>query len=143
MNEKWSYIFTSFVLKLINFSLRSSWLESVFQLNLICMWFQCQVVKVFQLLKMLLDLVLFCCFLYIFLIKECFVLFKFVFHHKLGLYCFCCTLSRSCRNHSKFRRFKLNCFFVPFVLIVEMHHSILFFWKFALLLCFDSFSIYF
>ena len=87
----------------------------------------CQVVRVFWLLKKLLDLVLFCCFLCIFPIKECFVLPKFVFCYKFGLYCFCCALSRSCRYHSKFRRFKPICFLVLFVLVVEMHHSILFF----------------
>ena len=79
----------------------------------------------FQLSKMLLDLVLFCCFLCVFLIRECFVLSKFVFHHEFGLYCFCCALSRSCRYHSKFRRFKPICFLILFVLVVEMHHSIL------------------
>ena len=52
---------------------------------------------------------------------------KFVFHHEFGLYCFCCALSRSCRYHSKFRRFKPICFLVLFVLVVEMHHFILFF----------------
>ena len=76
---------------------------------------------------MLLDLVLFCCFLCVFPIREHFVLPKFVFHHEFGLYCFCCALSRSCRYHSKFRRFKPICFFVLFVLVVEMHHSVLFF----------------
>ena len=76
---------------------------------------------------MLLDLVLFCCFLCVFLIRERFVLPKFVFCHEFGLYCFCCALSRSCRYHSKFRRFKPICFLVLFVLVVEMHHSILFF----------------
>ena len=75
---------------------------------------------------MLLDLVLFCCFLCIFPIRERFVLPKFVFCHKFGLYCFCCALSRSCRYHSKFRRFKPICFLVLFVLVVEMHHSVLF-----------------
>ena len=75
---------------------------------------------------MLLDLVLFCCFLCIFPIRECFVLPKFVFCYKFGLYCFCCALSRSCRYHSKFKRFKPICFFVLFVLVIEMHHSILF-----------------
>ena len=76
---------------------------------------------------MLFNLVLFCCFLCVFLIREHFVLPKFVFCHKFGLYCFCCALNRSCRKHSKFRRFKLIHFFVLFVLVVEMHHSILFF----------------
>ena len=79
----------------------------------------------FQLSKMLLDLVLFYCFFCVFLIRERFVLPKFVFHHEFGLYCFYCVLSRSCRYHSKFRRFKLICFFVLFVLVVEMHHSVL------------------
>ena len=79
----------------------------------------------FRLLKMLLNLVLFCCFLCVFLIRERFVLPKFVFHHEFGLYCFCCALSRSCRYHSKFKRFKLICFLVLFVLVIEMHHSIL------------------
>ena len=76
---------------------------------------------------MLLNLVLFCCFLCVFPIRECFVLLKFVFCYKFGLYCFCCALSRSCRFHSKFRKFKPICFLVLFVLVVEMHHSILFF----------------
>ena len=76
---------------------------------------------------MLLDLVLFCCFLCVFPIRKCFVLPKFVFCHEFGLYCFCCVLNRSCRYYSKFRRFKPICFFVLFVLVVEMHHSILFF----------------
>ena len=87
--------------------------------------------KVFRLSKMLLDLVLFCCFLCIFLIRERFVLPKFVFHHEFGLYCFCCALSRSCRYHSKFRRFKPICFLVLFVLVVEMHHSVLSLFFFA------------
>ena len=81
--------------------------------------------RVFRLSKMLLDLMLFCCFLCIFPIRECFVLPKFVFCHEFGLYCFCCALSRSCRYHSKFRRFKPICFLVLFVLVVEMHHSVL------------------
>ena len=89
--------------------------------------------RVFQLLKMLFDLVLFCCFLCVFLIRKCFVLPKFVFHHKFGLYYFCCALSRSCRYHSKFRRFKLIYFLVLFVLVVKMHHFVLFFRS---LLCF-------
>ena len=88
-------------------------------------WGECQVLRVFRLLKMLLDLVLFCCFLCVFPIRERFVLPKFVFCHEFGLYCFCCALSRSCRYHSKFRRFKPICFLVLFVLVVEMHHSIL------------------
>ena len=88
-------------------------------------WGECQVVRVFQLSKMLLDLVLFCCFFCVFLIRERFVLPKFVFCHEFGLYCFCCALSRSCRYYSKFRRFKPICFFVLFVLVVEMHYSVL------------------
>ena len=87
----------------------------------------------FQLLKMLLDLVLVYCFLYVFSIRKCFVLFKFMFHYEFGLYCFCCALSRSCRKHIKFRKFKLIHFFVLFVLVVKMCHSILFFRS---LLCF-------
>ena len=82
---------------------------------------------------MLLDLMLFCCFLCVFPIREHFVLSKFVFHYEFGLYCFYCALSRSCRYHSKFRRFKLICFLVLFVLVIEMHHSVLFFRS---LLCF-------
>ena len=93
--------------------------------NLFC----CQVVRVFRLSKILLDLVLFCCFLCVFPIRERFVLPKFVFRHEFGLYCFCCALSRSCRYHSKFRRFKPICFLVLFVLVVEMHHSVLLYKK--------------
>ena len=36
-------------------------------------------------------------------------------------------MSRSCRYYSKFRKFKSICFLVLFVLVVEMHHSVLFF----------------
>ena len=46
---------------------------------------RCQVLRVFRLLKMLLNLVLFCCFLCVFPIREHFVLPKFVFHHEFGL----------------------------------------------------------
>ena len=70
---------------------------------------------------------LFYCFLCIFPIREHFILLKFVFHHKFGLYYFCCALSRSCRYHSKFKKFKPIHFFVLFVLVVEMCHFILFF----------------